>query len=250
MQNPARMDAWHYEESGKQVGPVSEEKIRQLLASNTIYASTLVWREGMPQWSRVDSISGFEISPYASPVFDTSSEIDWSGYTPTGPQVRPWIRYWARSSDFFLFSLISGFILGVVAPHVLEMNQVVFGIALLFVYNLVEPAFLSIWGYTPSKALFLIRIRNENGGKLTYRQALIRTLKIWARGEALGIPLVSIFTHLSSYSRLMERKITTWDAEEKLVVAHQEIAWWRWLILLGLGALFCWLVAIGQELTT
>lgn len=250
MQNLTRMDEWHYEESGKQAGPVSGEKIRQLLASNAINASTLVWKEGMPQWSRVDSISGFEISPYASPSSGDSSEIDWSGYTLTGPQVRPWIRYWARTSDFFLFSIITGFILGVVSPQVLEMNQLAFGAVLLFIYNLVEPAFLSIWGYTPFKALFLIRIRNENGSKLTYPQALTRTLKVWLRGEALGIPLISIFTHLSAYGRLTERQITTWDAEGNFLVTHREIPWWRWLLLLALGTLFFWLMVLGNETTT
>ncbi|GAA5121335.1 RDD family protein [Luteolibacter yonseiensis] len=231
------MDEWFYEESGKQGGPVSGEKIKQLLATRTLDPSSLVWRDGMPQWSRVDTIPGFETSPYASPAAGMSSEIDWSGYSPTGPQIRPWVRYWARTLDILLFSLIGGLALGAVFPAAEQINDLVFGLILMLIYNFVEPLFLSVWGATPFKALFLIRVRNQDGSKLAYRQALVRTFKVWLRGEALGAPLISIFTHLTAYTFLTERKITSWDAEGGFIVSHREIAWWRWIVVIALVAL-------------
>ncbi|RYD19727.1 MAG: RDD family protein [Verrucomicrobiaceae bacterium] len=246
------MDQWYYTESGEQRGPVGEQEIKNLLSTHRINPSTLVWREGMPQWAPAGSIPTLEPSPYAAPVSESPSSIDWSGYTPSGPQVRPWVRFWARSADFLLYALVAGFfiglILGVVAPELLtSINDTLFGILLLVFYNFVEPVFLCTLGSTPFKALFQIRVRNPDGSKLSYLQALRRTVSVWIRGIGLGIPLVSLITHIISYSRLTQNNITSWDASGNLVVSHREIAWWRWLILLGFFAGFILLVAAGNE---
>lgn len=242
------MDEWYYNESGGQRGPVSGPEIKNLLASNRISPATLVWREGMPQWASASSIAAFDISPYASPVSDSPAGIDWSGYSPSGPQVRPWIRYWARTADFLLFCLVLGLILGIVAPEWLEStNDTVFGLVLLLVYNFVEPLFLSICGATPFKALFLVRVRNNDGSKPGYVKALVRTLTVWLRGVGLGIPVLTLVTHLVCYSRLTQNGITSWDADGHFTVSHREVAWWRWLILLGFFAGFIWLMAIGSQ---
>ena len=66
---------WFYAEESAQRGPVSEDEIRQLLASGRINQQTLVWREGMPQWATVSQtelsgvppIPGQVRLPYASP---------------------------------------------------------------------------------------------------------------------------------------------------------------------------------------
>lgn len=42
---------WHYVENGQQAGPVTEEQLQQLFQSGRITADTLVWREGMTDWS-------------------------------------------------------------------------------------------------------------------------------------------------------------------------------------------------------
>ena len=43
--------SWHYVENGQQAGPVTEEQLQQLFQSGRINADTLVWREGMPDWT-------------------------------------------------------------------------------------------------------------------------------------------------------------------------------------------------------
>jgi hypothetical protein len=42
--------AWHYEQSGKAVGPVSPEQFDELVHAGTIAPDTLVWQEGMANW--------------------------------------------------------------------------------------------------------------------------------------------------------------------------------------------------------
>ena len=41
---------WYYVSDGQRVGPVSQEQFDALVAGGTIALSTMVWREGMPQW--------------------------------------------------------------------------------------------------------------------------------------------------------------------------------------------------------
>lgn len=244
------MDQWYYTESGEQRGPVGEQEIKNLLSTNKIGTASLLWREGMQQWTPAGSVPEFHVSPYASPISaDAPSEIDWSGYTPSGPQVRPWIRYWARTADFLSFTLASGFVLGMVAPEFIEaIPDTAFGLVLLLLYNFVEPVFFTIWGTTPFKALLLVRVRNNDGSRLGYPQALVRVFKIWLRGAGLGIPLVTLITHVLSYTRLKENGITSWDAEGGFIVSHREVAWWRWLVLIGLFVGFISLVVIGSQM--
>ncbi|RYD32648.1 MAG: RDD family protein [Verrucomicrobiaceae bacterium] len=211
MLETAGVDQWYYNEAGQQRGPVPETELKNLLATNRINLATLVWREGMPQWAAAGSVLAADVSPYASPASEAPPEIDWSGYQPSGKQVRPWVRYWARTSDFLFFSLIIGLFLGVVAPDaVVGIPDTVFGLILLVIFNFVEPLFFVIFGTTPFKALLNVRVRNNDGSRLTYARALNRVFKVWFRGSGLGIPLVTLITHIHAYTDLNQKGITSW----------------------------------------
>jgi len=41
---------WHYAENGQQLGPVSEERLLELVHAGTVRPDTLVWRAGMAEW--------------------------------------------------------------------------------------------------------------------------------------------------------------------------------------------------------
>jgi len=251
------MSQWYYNDSGQQRGPHSEEEIRSLLESRRIHPDTLVWTEGMPDWQAASAIDrlrkttptlgGPEISPYAPPTSEPDAAIDWSGYEPSGPQTRPWVRYWARTFDFLLYCLFLGVTVVAIWPEVGEMNDTLFGIILLLGYNFVEPALLATVGTTPFKALLRVRVRNNDGTKPSYLQGLRRTFSIWVRGQGLGIPLIALITGITSYSRLSNDGVTWWDREGGFTVTHQTVAWWRWLLLIGLFAGFIGLMVLGSE---
>jgi hypothetical protein len=44
------MGQWYYSESGKRVGPISQDTILSLLQSKKLSPSTMVWRAGMQDW--------------------------------------------------------------------------------------------------------------------------------------------------------------------------------------------------------
>src|SRR3954468_1593053 len=41
---------FYYSLNGQQQGPVSEDQLRQMVATGALTPDTLVWREGMPEW--------------------------------------------------------------------------------------------------------------------------------------------------------------------------------------------------------
>ena len=49
---------WNYLQSGVTLGPVPEEKLRELLASGVLRGSDLVWHEGMDAWANIITIPG------------------------------------------------------------------------------------------------------------------------------------------------------------------------------------------------
>lgn len=241
------MTQWYYSQSDAQRGPISEAELKQLLDSKTLPTDTLIWSEGMAQWLPATLLPSFAPSPYASPSATSNDQINWSGYTPSGSQTRPWTRYWARTVDFLLFSLVAGFAAAFVYPDFLEMSDSLVGIILIALYNFYEPVVFAVFGNTPMKAILKIRVRDESGNKLTFQAALVRTLKIWFRGLGLGIPLVTLITHITSYSRLKNQGITSWDQEGGFVVSHQDVAWWRWLLIILFLIGFVGLIALGSE---
>ena len=42
---------WHYEQNGNRIGPVDEATMRSLIANRTISIDTLVWTNGMANWT-------------------------------------------------------------------------------------------------------------------------------------------------------------------------------------------------------
>jgi hypothetical protein len=46
---------WYYHTDGRGFGPVKETEIRVLLAQNEIAADTLVWRDGLSNWTEAHS---------------------------------------------------------------------------------------------------------------------------------------------------------------------------------------------------
>lgn len=49
---------WYYAEGGRQVGPVEESVLDELVRQGTVRDDTLVWREGMAAWQRHAAVRG------------------------------------------------------------------------------------------------------------------------------------------------------------------------------------------------
>jgi len=261
------MHPWYYAEAGQQRGPIPKEDLQSKLGAGTLAPDALVWTEGMSEWKPANSVAGLwvpspqpalppqsssssqaSVSPYAPPAASALDEVDWSGHVPEGPQIRPWVRYWARTLDFILFFFVVGSVAAAVFPAITEMHDTLLGMIFLAAYNLYEPTMLAIFGATPFKALLRIRVRNKNGSKLGYGQALVRTLSVWFAGQGLGIPIAALITHIHAYNRLTGQGITSWDQSGNFTVTHKPVQWYRWLLAMGVFAGFIALIVISAEL--
>ncbi|MDR2366284.1 MAG: RDD family protein, partial [Zoogloeaceae bacterium] len=136
----------------------------------------------------------------------------------SGGQHHPWRRYFARMVDLSTTGLLLLFLLMVAAfatmPEQAERlakaldNPIIAGAVLCLVWLPVDAAFLSLFGSTPAKWLFGIRVTYPGGGLLSFSEALKRACLVWIQGLGFGIPLVVIFTHLFAYRRLAKTGTT------------------------------------------
>lgn len=207
-------------------------------------------------WTRAYAeVDGDEARTKAAYIRYRVAQLTGTNYTISQPptpvqivsEVRPWVRYWARLIDVFLFSIFLGFVLGYVAPNMLAGNRQLLGMLFAFLWCFVEPIFLSEWGATPGKALLRVSVSKQDGSSFEYFEALARSFDVWFRGFGVGFPLVSFFTVLVGYNTLTKHGITTWDLQAKTRVTHQVIGPIRIIIAILLFVVFAYFVSLGSN---
>jgi uncharacterized RDD family membrane protein YckC len=147
---------------------------------------------------------------------------------------RPWLRYWARMLDILLFSLFGGTVAVAIYPELISLDDLLFGMLLIFAWVFVEALCLSIWGNTPGKAMFGIRLVRSDGRRISYGKALERSFGVWGAGLCLGIPLLAAITMITSYMRLVKQGVTRWDETTEFNVIHGEVGFLRTFFGIGL----------------
>src|SRR5579871_1166939 len=55
--------SWYYADAGRQVGPVEEAALDELVRSGVVRDDTLVWREGMANWQPHSAVRGPKPAP-------------------------------------------------------------------------------------------------------------------------------------------------------------------------------------------
>jgi len=148
-----------------------------------------------------------------------------------GGAAHPWRRLFARTVDVstlgFVLLMLLAFTIGATAPEHAErfgnalQNPIAAGVILYFVWMPAEVICLTLFGATPAKWLFGIRIVAVDGNHLSIGASLRRTLLVWIQGTGLGIPLVALFTQLFAYKRLTKTGTTLWDSATGALVHHR-----------------------------
>jgi uncharacterized RDD family membrane protein YckC len=65
---------WYYAENGKQMGPVEESALDDLVRSGVVRDNTLVWREGMANWQPHQAVRSAAVAP-PPPTLPTSPDM-------------------------------------------------------------------------------------------------------------------------------------------------------------------------------
>jgi uncharacterized RDD family membrane protein YckC len=177
-----------------------------------------------------------------SAVIGVSQPVTQDQQKEVVPQIRPWVRFFARIIDIWLtqFLLLGilvflGITLVILDPRSGQafinafsnidptLDMIFTFMVSLLVLALIEPFFLSNFGYTPGKWLLQTRVVNPDGTNLTFSQAMNRSLSVYIRGFLLGIPFFSLITLLIESSKLEKEGKTTWDRNGGHVILHNRI---------------------------
>jgi hypothetical protein len=130
--------SWFYASDGQQKGPFSEVEFREFIARGIVGPTTLVWGDGMSEWTRAGDIPGLlRSAPGAAASLDQAAgrvEPSFAGNdaphsTPAGNRMRELevnlgrlLRiYWLLIWRSLLGSLVIGFVLGFIVGLVLRV---------------------------------------------------------------------------------------------------------------------------------
>jgi len=62
------MSDWYYAANNEQKGPVNESELKANLAGNKLPADTLVWKDGMDNWTPANQVAAFTFRPAPAPA--------------------------------------------------------------------------------------------------------------------------------------------------------------------------------------
>lgn len=152
----------------------------------------------------------------------------------------PWRRYLARTFDWTLYELllIAVLTLGFHVNLTRSSPWLSVGISFLAlgVMLLAEPLFLVRFGTTPGKAIFGLRVERQDGGRLTYADAMSRTWDVIALGLGYNIPFYNLYRLFRSYKAHTEGEEQPWDLENDFCLQVKPGAWWRNAVFVAAAA--------------
>lgn len=171
-------------------------------------------------------------------------------------QQRPWVRFFARMVDYYIFSMLFSLLITLLFPDFMEqMSQMLiqqttegeteaasyqsilfillFRVVITFIWVFLEAYTISKFGTTFGKNLLGTRVLDTNGELLPQDRALKRSYSVWLKGMGAGFALISWLTMLMGYQALKRDGVNSWDKEAGSKVVHTYFSTTRIIIILG-----------------
>ena len=174
---------------------------------------------------------------------------------------RPWVRFWARTLDFwilffpavlilFFVCILFGFLFPAFANLLKESPFAIafFMILIPLLIFFLEAVTFGYFGNTPAKEILKIQVVNEVGRELSFKDAFKRCFYIYVAGYCFGIPIVSLFTYIWQHNRLIRLGKTSWDEKFNYTVTHAHIGGARITLFIAFLLLCFSLIGIGNAL--
>ena len=276
---------WYYSADGAAVGPHSADDIEDLFATGEVAADTLVWRKGFAEWTPLGDTDEFArladagLPPPLPPAqrkatsydadddvlvadrladdrragrHDDDTRVTTSPFTAAtvAPVLAgPWTRYFARSIDMIIITLLlpTALYLGLrlaspqLSAKMLSPDAPAMGLLLLPLAFLANAIIITLFGNSLGKALFAIRAEpNDPDRHFGWGSNIVREFRVWFQGMALYIPLLSLFTMIPAFRRVLRGAPTTYDLGRVSVRAYSQSRLRR-----TLGMLFALLLHVG-----
>lgn len=203
------------------------------------------------QQDRVD-FADLDAKKYLEGINRTMEETGSPYFTVKGdelPQVfHPWRRLFARVFDIFMYNVLWSAFLAFVF-HINLTDRSNWGSLLdsfiaIAIMLLLEPIWLNLFGTTPGKAIFGLRIETADGRHLSYREGLERTWSVIGTGMGYNIPVYNLVRLWKSYVLCSEHESQPWD--ESIFYTLKDRKWYRGVLYIGAYvALFSILLTLG-----
>lgn len=238
-------EGWFYMKDGQSVGPFSEAEVVKLFTSKMVFRDTLFWSSTTNQWQPLSDAFPFARStppPLPTPrtkpddLEPVPAEVD--GPSPaawTDVEPHPWRRYFARMLDAMVLGSVMWFGVGVVlfalnpdgAQKMVDglntpQGRIANSIGTAFLAMFPNALLIGYFGSTPGKWLFGIHVAEESGRPIGLARSMQRELRVWVFGLGLAMPLISLFTLLSSFSQLKNDGHTSWDRSVQAQITHRQ----------------------------
>lgn len=140
--------------------------------------------------------------------------------------ILPMRRLWARTLDFTIYNLI----LYLTVPQIFRTDG--FNLFLIFaeiaMLIVIEPFLLSTVYTTPGKLIFGMTVTSLDGKRLTYKEALNRTLLALQHGLGFCAPFLKEYMQISSYVTVENGGELIWEQNSELNIKDSKA--WRYLV--------------------
>lgn len=147
----------------------------------------------------------------------------------------PWRRFLARTFDIFMYSIIwSAFLAFIFRVNIVNrssLGNLLDSFIEIVMMLFLEPIWLHLFGTTPGKAIFGLRIETLDGVKLSYGEGLERTWGVLGAGMGYNIPIYNIFRLWKSYTLCGENETQPWDESISYII--KDTKRYRGLVCIG-----------------
>lgn len=158
-------------------------------------------------------------------------------------EVRPGSRLMAKLLDAFILCAV------LQIGSTLATGYVMHWLVALALFPLCESTVMWVFGNTPGKALFALKVTTQSGGQPDLSALLKRNYLCWFFGCAMWIPVALLITGISSRRHLEKNGIAGWDSRTGLLTVTGKISRFREaasILSVGLGpVLLSALVSLG-----
>ena len=223
--------SWYVRRGEREIGPLGDEALRALVGTGQIIHDTQLWREGLSRWTAAGLIPDVlgpraivSLGPGGQTAITATSDSTRAATDSPGAGAAalalatPWRRFWARSLDLAVSSMLVGLLLGVIRPSLAMYVGTPTGLEGIILLSVLPVALtmdaLICWamGNTPGKAIAAIKVLREGGSRpLGARAYLGRNFGVYVFGLGLGLPLISLLTLFLGYRRAAAAEVSIWD---------------------------------------
>ena len=188
-------------------------------------------------------------TPLVPPAVPSNSDQNQSDDDVSdNPFVSPWARWAARTLDFSIGAILAVIVLLVVGIDLDNMSGL--GVAILAIPGglALDALIYYFFGWTLGKWLFAVKVRRQDGCRLTYAEYFKRNLWVFVKGFGLGIPIVTLVMHVVQYNRLRAGKSASYDEGKDIKIVRVKHDVIRTVVgIVALIIIFVFIAASSEE---